>query len=226
MLFSQMEPPAGWEDDFHDWYQTEHIPVRLELPGFAGATRYKAVEGEPKYLAVYDLQDMAVLDTPQYRQLKSDPSPRTERMLANVSGFTRFTCEEISDVGERGEAPFLFVVAFAVPPEEEAAFDHWYESEHAPLLLRARDWLRVRRYKVVSGDGGDWTHFALHELASLDAMSSPERTAARKGPKRERFVGMPWFGQSGRWIYRVIHRAHPSREAAGRTELGSASGTR
>jgi hypothetical protein len=217
MLFSQMEPPPGWEEEFHDWYESEHIPVRLELPGFARAARFEATQGEPKYLAVYELDDMGVLDTPQYSRLKSEPSARTERMLANVDGFTRFTCAEISDVGERREASFLFVVAFAVPADQEAAFDDWYDSEHAPMLLRADDWLRVRRYRVLSGDGGPWTHFALHELASEAVMSSPERAAAREGPKREQFVGMPWFQSSGRWMYRAIHRAVGASSPLGRS---------
>ncbi|HEY4279740.1 MAG TPA: hypothetical protein VGM91_16055 [Conexibacter sp.] len=39
LLFSQMEPPAGWQDDFHDWYETEHIPGRTAIPGLAAAAR-------------------------------------------------------------------------------------------------------------------------------------------------------------------------------------------
>lgn len=205
MLFSQMEPPAGWEDDFHDWYDTEHVPARLALDGFTGATRYRALDGEPAYLAVYEIADLGVLDTPGYRRLKDDPSERTVRMLDNVRGFTRFTCELTSDTG--GEpGPFLSVVAFAVPEEDRAAFDDWYETEHVPALLKADDWLRVRRWRVRSGDGGPWTHIALHDLASREVMDSPERAAARVGPKRDALAGRDWFTRSGRWLYEVLNR--------------------
>jgi hypothetical protein len=97
-------------------------------------------------------------------------------------------------------------VAFAVPGQEKAKLADWYETEHSPALLMAPDWLRVRRYTVLSGDGGPWTDFALHDLRTLAVMDSPERKAAREGPKREYFRGKPWFENSGRWLYRLISR--------------------
>ena len=136
LLFSQMEPPPGWEDDFHDWYNEEHIPRRLAIAGFEGATRYEALEGEPRYLACYFLSDMAALDTPEYGRLKSDPDERTARMLDTVLGFTRYICDELSDTGEPDEEPTaLSVVAFGVPDEDEAEFEAWYQDEHVPLLM-------------------------------------------------------------------------------------------
>ena len=96
LLFSQMEPPPGWEDEFHDWYNRDHIPRRLEIPGFESAARYEALEGESadfapgRYLACYFLSDMAALDSPEYARLKSGPDERTARMLDNVRGFTRY----------------------------------------------------------------------------------------------------------------------------------------
>jgi hypothetical protein len=62
----------------------------------------------------------------------------------------------------------------------------WYENEHIPLLVEARDWLRVRRYRIESGEGGGWTHLVLHELALLKVMSLSERISGRKDP-----TGMP-----------------------------------
>lgn len=209
MLFSQMEPPPGTEEDFHAWYDEEHIPARMKIDGFSAASRYEAVEGEPRWLAVYELSDLAALETPEYRKLKSDPSPRTAAQLGAVSGFTRFTCELASDTGYAGEHTYLAAVAFPVPDVDADQFDDWYETEHSPMLLEAEGWLRVRRYRVLNGTGGPWTHFALHELASRDVMNSPERAAARQGPKRDALVDRPWFAQSGRWLYH--HRSRQTR---------------
>ena len=204
MLFSQMEPPTELEPEFNVWYDEEHIPDRLVIDGFDRADRYLEVDAEGHYLAVYQLSDLAALETPEYRELKEQPSARTQRMLSSVSGFTRFTCQQIHDTGDAGEHSFLAVVAFPVPEEDEARFDDWYDNEHAPMLLEAEDWLRVRRYKVLSGDGGPWTHFALHELASREVMDSDERQAARQGPKRDALAGRDWFPRSGRWLYERI----------------------
>lgn len=201
-----MQPPEGWEDRFHTWYETEHIPVRLALDGFESAIRYRAIEGSPAYLAVYHLSDLAALDSPEYQRLKTAPSRQTREMLAAVHGFTRFTCDQVYDSGPSDEHSYLSVVAFAVPESDNAQFDDWYETEHIPILLQEKDWLRVRRYRVRSGEGGPWTHLALHELASVEAMRSPARAAARQGAKRDLLAGRSWFEQSGRWLYEVLSR--------------------
>jgi hypothetical protein len=208
ILFSQMEPPPAWDEEFHAWYETDHIPVRLALDGFEAATRYRALNGGPAYLAVYELSTMDVLATPEYQKIKSDPSAETTRMLANVNGFTRYTCVELADSGPSDRiGNFLSVVAFAVPDAELEEFDDWYATEHSARLLQADDWLRIRRYGVISGEGGPWNRLALHELADLSVMESAQRAFARQGPKRDALAEREWFGGSGRWLYEVISRA-------------------
>lgn len=219
ILFSQMEPPEGLEYDFHEWYETEHIPARMRISGFAGANRYESLADGPAHLAIYWLDDLGTLDTRAYRDLKARGTARSQRMLASVTGFTRFICEQRSDTGHRGEGNYLSVVAFSVPDEDRATFDHWYESEHTPLLMRAPDWLRVRRYRVVSGEGGPWTDLALHELSDPAALDSPERAEARRAPKREALSRRPWFGESGRWLYRAIAQ-HTAMSAAPTAKVG------
>lgn len=206
MLFSQMNPPKGREGEFEAWYEEVHVPSRLAVPGFRRATRYRAVEGEPAHLAVYEL-DLDALQTPEYRRLKEQPEPLTREMLNSVTGFTRYTCELVADSGRRVDHNFLSVVAFEVPEDEADEFDEWYDKEHAPLLLEAEDWLRVARYRRVSGEGGPWSRFALHELASREVMASPQRRRAREAPLRAALAERPWFGGSGRWLYEVIARA-------------------
>jgi len=206
ILFSQMIPKPTEVDRFNTWYNEDHIPARMVLPHFVRASRYaSADDATPDYLAVYEVDDLAAFQTPGYLELKRSPSAETEIMLGRVSGFTRYISEEIGDSGPVGrETAFLSVVAFAVPSEDEEQFNTWYGTEHVPMLLEADDWLRVRRYKVVDGVGGPWTHLALHELASAEVMNSPERARARKGPLRDALVKRPWFADSGRWFYRSL----------------------
>lgn len=213
ILFSQMTPPPGEEVRFEQWYDDEHIARRMRLEGFSGALRYWQVREpetpEPHHLAIYELDSLNALETPEYRALKGDPDAETEHFLSSVTGFTRFTAENIHDEGDvERHGDYLFVVAFAVPEEARERFDDWYDTEHAPLLLEAPDWLRVHRYRVLNGDGGAWTHLALHELSSLDVMRSPERARARNGPKRDALAGESWFAESGRWLYEPV-ASHP-----------------
>ncbi|WGW11689.1 hypothetical protein LWF01_16585 [Saxibacter everestensis] len=213
MLFSQMRPPRGEEARFERWYDIDHIAKRLVLEGFRGAFRYWQLPPEGSthhHLAIYELESLNAVATPEYLRLKVDPGEETEYFLGHVSDFTRFTMTRITDQGEENaRGAFLSVVAFQVPGEDEEEFEDWYVDEHVPLLLQAGDWLRVHRYRVVDGVGGPWTHLALHELATAEVMRSPERARARNGPKRDALAERPWFGQSGRWLYRraAAHQA-------------------
>lgn len=210
LLFSQMEPAPADEIEFHAWYDHEHIPARMALEGFDSAVRYVQADGsDPWHLACYHLSDMAVLDSPAYQRLKADPGERTEHMLATVTTFTRYLCEQISDTGPVSEPHSrLFAVAFAVPDEHAEEFDAWYTQEHVPLLRKADGWLRVRRYGVRPGFAGPpWTRLALHELRSAAALDSPQRSAARDTDWRRRLAEHDWFAANARWVYRPIASA-------------------
>jgi hypothetical protein len=201
-LISQMTSPYGRDDDFDNWYREEHIPARMGIPGFAGAVRGWAVQGEPQHLAIYYLDSLDVLQQESYRLLKSDPSERTASMLATVQAFTRWTCAEIADTGERPQTRYLYVVTFAVPESAQDEFDAWYAEDHIPTLMQASGWSRVRRYAPV-GDGtpSDVTRIAVHELTDLQALDSPERASARASAWRARLAEQPWFGSSSYAVY-------------------------
>lgn len=211
MLFSQMRPDPAWAADFHGWYDEEHIPARMALAGFAGASRYDEVKGD-HHLAVYHLSDMSVLETPAYRALKEQPSARTAWMLKNVSLFTRYIAEEISDTGPAAApAPVLFTVAFDVPADRIEEFDRWYETEHVPLLREVAGWRRVRRYAARPDQAGPRvTRFALHELADLAVLDAPERARARDTAWRARLAREPWFEANQRAVYKLRRAFTPA----------------
>ena len=49
MVYSDVAPEH--DDEYNRWYNEEHIPERLSIPGVLSAARYQAVQGGPKYLA-------------------------------------------------------------------------------------------------------------------------------------------------------------------------------
>ena len=76
ILNISMDVDADKEDLFNEVYDTEHIPLLLKVPGIVSARRYKlepltmivggekktvVMEGEPKYMAVYELESPEVL---------------------------------------------------------------------------------------------------------------------------------------------------------------------
>ena len=67
LLYVEVDCPPALESELHAWYNLEHVPERLRIPGFASARRYAALEGSPRWLAVYELANTAVLESPEYK---------------------------------------------------------------------------------------------------------------------------------------------------------------
>ncbi len=90
LLLAMMEPPAGLEEEFQDWYDTEHFPERASTEGFLTATRFVCIDGWPRYLALYDLRSADVLHGPAYARIAGARySPWTRRIISKVWGQYR-----------------------------------------------------------------------------------------------------------------------------------------
>jgi hypothetical protein len=89
LLFMTDVDPA-LEDEFNRWYEEEHLPERRAMPGFLSARRFRAIEGGPKYLALYDLESPAVLQSPPYLRISgANKSPWTLRMESMFTNARR-----------------------------------------------------------------------------------------------------------------------------------------
>ncbi|OLO25296.1 hypothetical protein BTR23_25015 [Alkalihalophilus pseudofirmus] len=198
ILFSEMIPEEEWEQKFNDWYNAEHIPIRINSPGFMCARRYKELDSR-KYLAVYEMETKEALNTQEYKNIKENPSELTSWMLQNVGGFTRYTAEEISEqknsqvTGDPYDASILYPVMFEVPEHRQDEFNRWYTEDHVPTLLENPHWLACRRYKIFSGEPGRWTHLALHYLEDVKVLECEERKKARNSKWREKLASEEWF---------------------------------
>ena len=81
------------EDEFHDWYDTEHVPERLRVPGFLNAERWIGAADPKVSLALYDLDNVGVLHSPAYQAVGgANGTPWTERMRPNFRDYLRLDC--------------------------------------------------------------------------------------------------------------------------------------
>jgi antibiotic biosynthesis monooxygenase (ABM) superfamily enzyme len=185
LLVAMMNPPAD-EDAFNAWYDEEHVPLRLGVPGFISARRYRAVNSDgPRYLALYDLASVDVLHSTGYLRLWQEQSDREKAMLASIPFTDRRVGELLLDCPEwMRDAPFQMLVCMTPPAGGEDDFVAWYRDEHIPLLLRVPGWRRVRLFRQVEGNGPAF--MAVHELETPDVFDRPEHAAATATPWRKR----------------------------------------
>src|SRR3989442_11111702 len=82
LLMVYVDAPATYEDEFNRWYNEEHIPERLAIPGVLNAARYQAVEGGPKYLACYELASLDAWHAEAWQRRLGNPTPPAQRLFS------------------------------------------------------------------------------------------------------------------------------------------------
>ncbi len=94
LLLVTMDIDPEHEAEFNRWYEEEHLPERKTCPGFISARRFVSVEGGPKYLALYDLESVDVLQSEAYLRI-AGPSERTARLRPLFKNYKRNIYREI-----------------------------------------------------------------------------------------------------------------------------------
>ena len=146
-------PPPG--DEFHDWYDLEHIPERLRVPGFLNAERWIGEEIPKVAVATYDLENHAVMQSAPYKAIGyENASVWTKRVTAIATRLLRFAGEQVKpgDAAAPSGAGGLLAVSMNVDPAVEHEFNEWYNSEHLPQLGAVPGVLSARRFSSPEAD--------------------------------------------------------------------------
>jgi hypothetical protein len=169
-------------DEFNAWYDSEHIPERLRVPGFINAERWIGADDPKVSIATYDLESLDVLRSAPYRAIAYENlSPWSKRMVGACQRICRFEAEQTTpgDASAPGAAEGLLLSAMNIAPACEADFNAWYETEHLPRLSQVPGCLAARRFHVTSGTQ---RYLALYHLASPAVAALPEWEAAASTP--------------------------------------------
>jgi hypothetical protein len=155
LVYTDLVDPK-YEEEFNAWYDTEHLPQILGLPGFLDGARYSAVKGGPKYLAAYELESVEAVQRPEFENRPRPPWDR--RMSPTVIGknFTRVLGQQIFppevEQPDRGMAPVLQIGRMSVPETVEAEWNAWYNGEYIPGYRQVPGVIYARRFRVVEGE--------------------------------------------------------------------------
>ena len=88
-------------DEFHDWYDNEHIPLRMDhLPSFLTGARFSAADGKkPSWLALYDIDDTSTFEHESYTRLRKNRSQREGNLVKRLEELDRRCCQVVWDSG-------------------------------------------------------------------------------------------------------------------------------
>jgi hypothetical protein len=190
-----------WEAELNRWYDEEHIPELLKVPGYQSARRYQAVEGEPKYMALYEIDSVADAQGEAHRV--AIETPWTFRMREHFTAKNAFYHQVFpSDGVLRGPAwgqpeGGLMAMRLGTKPANEADFNAWYDQEHLPALSAVPGVIACRRF---SSTDATPKYLAIYHLTSPEVQASAEWKKA---------IDTPWSARvrdhfTDRW--RVVYR--------------------
>jgi len=169
LLAVWMDIPAHLEDDFNRWYNEEHIAERVGIPGFLDGRRYLAIDGAPKYLALYETVDAEVLKSDVYLDILNHPTPWTQRIRPHFQNFVRNEYALLMTLGTlpNRAAPYVLTVRLETDAVHEVEFNEWYNTDHLPALVSVPGVYAARRYRATHGEP---RYLAVYELANRELL--------------------------------------------------------
>ena len=188
LLFAAFDFSTAHEDEFHDWYDHEHVPERLRVPGFLNAERWIDEQNPKIHVATYDLDNPGVLATPAYRAVIGDnQSVWTRRVTGMCRRIMRFEGEQLlpGDLTAAPNAGALLVASMNIDPAVEAEFTEWYNTEHLPQLAAVPGVLTARRFRATD-TASERRYLALYHLRDGDVSRSQAWANAANTPWTER----------------------------------------
>ncbi len=197
--------PADIEANWNQWYASSHIPARLSLPGFIGARRFKAYEGDYRYVSLYELENADAVNSAPYRGLKQKetarPASSFEAQTLKFPGFLRGIYQQIyPDTAYRmPESEYLLLIAHDVPSAKEEEFNAWYDTEHIPAILRVPGFVSARRFTLVHNPNSPEPQSARPKFLTIYDMADRRAT---ENPAFHRAGATPWSNRVRNWATR------------------------
>jgi hypothetical protein len=208
LVYTDIDP--RYEEEFNAWYNTEHLPDLLSLPGFIDGARYVAEKGGPKYLAVYELTSAEALKSAEFQKIRANPTPWSRRVsptaigknVARILGRQLFPASV--ELPERGMAPALQIGRMSVPESADQEWNAWYNGEYIPGYRQVPGVIYARRYRVVEGESRYTTVYEF-EHAKVSESAEWNRQRETSSPRSGRMRDVMTHAARSPGVYRRIY---------------------
>ena len=91
VLVVTMEMDEADEAEFNEWYNGQHLPERMAIPGYVSARRFKLEDGDNalKYLCIWEMVDGSPLQSEMYKDQNAHPTELYLRVNKTIKVRTR-----------------------------------------------------------------------------------------------------------------------------------------
>lgn len=189
VYFAKAEAEPEYEEELSRWYNEEHIPLLMKVPGYLGAKRYVAVEGGPKFLTFWEIESIDAYKSKAHDEAVD--TPWTHKLRPHMKIQLEFSRQIFPESGtmhgvawdQRGEGASIMVNRFDLEPSKEAEYNAWYEEEHIPALCQVPGVIGARRFKDHDGKPA---YTALYYLTEPGVQASDAWKSAAASPRGDR----------------------------------------
>jgi len=163
MLFFST-PRAGQEAEYNRWYDHQHAPDVVAVPGFVAAQRYKLSDPQlmggtpalplPQYLVIYRIEtdNLSAVLAEMNRRVRSGETVISPTLASGMTYMYRALGPKIAGAG--GQPPnahpgpvqtYLHIVFNVALAGKEAPFNQWYDQHHAPEMASIPGFVSAQR---------------------------------------------------------------------------------
>ena len=167
LFLVRMDVAHDHETTFNEIYDTEHLPNLQVVPGVHRASRFRQPSPtEPRYLAAYELDSPAVLESPAWKAAgeagRWPTVVRPHTMNRHLAVYE--WCGGAAALA--GTTRYVFWVMMDVEPHREALFNELYDHEHLPLLLKLAGCVNAVRYRTRTA--GEPRYLCVYEVENTE----------------------------------------------------------
>ena len=83
-------------DELNRWYEEEHGPERMAMPGIVSMRRFRSSDGAPRFLAIYELESAEAATSPTY--MSQTRTKWADEIMAKWKQWDRNVWVEISSM--------------------------------------------------------------------------------------------------------------------------------
>jgi hypothetical protein len=137
LLMVWTDIPPEVEPGFNEWYNREHMPDRInKVPGFTRGRRFVAIDGSPRYLALYETRSAQVFRSAPYLAINKDPDPTSRRFIPLFKNTIKGICDTTLRIGQ-GEGGYLALLPASSEAHSEDNFSAWVCTALLPDIAAA-----------------------------------------------------------------------------------------
>jgi hypothetical protein len=140
---------VGWYDtdptfqpELDCWHSQEHMPERVDLPGFLTGQRYTALDKNSRYCVLYRAVDVQTFVSGPYLNVLNNPTDWTRRMMRGIRNLNRSLCSAVRDSGA-GFGRTLHTIQFSPDSNSEAKLISWLDEAVTSQVLAERGAVRL-----------------------------------------------------------------------------------